>query len=88
MDGQIDVGKLSEADKREVQQFVAIEAQKATFQSNVHQLADMCWKKCVTGKISSGNLDRNEESCAQNCVDRWIDASTVMFKHLDKLRGH
>ncbi|OJD10704.1 hypothetical protein AJ78_08364 [Emergomyces pasteurianus Ep9510] len=88
MDSQIDVGKLNEADRREVQQFVATEAQKAALQSNVHQLTDMCWKKCVTGKVSGGTLDRNEESCAQNCVDRWIDTSTAVLKHLDKLRGH
>ncbi|EEH23357.1 hypothetical protein PABG_05568 [Paracoccidioides brasiliensis Pb03] len=87
MDSQIDVSKLNEADRREVQQFVANEAQKATIQSNVHQLADMCWKKCITGRVSGGTLDRSEESCAQNCVDRWIDTSNAVLKHLETLRG-
>ncbi|PGH05970.1 hypothetical protein AJ79_06659 [Helicocarpus griseus UAMH5409] len=84
---QIDVSKLNDTDKREVQQFVHNEAQKAAIQSNVHQLTDMCWKKCVTGKISGGNLERGEESCAQNCVDRWMDANNAILKHLESLRG-
>lgn len=58
-----------------------------TFLIAVHHLADVCWKKCVTGKISSGRLDRAEETCAQNCVERWMDANLAVLKHLETLRG-
>ncbi|KAK2797762.1 hypothetical protein FQN50_009091 [Emmonsiellopsis sp. PD_5] len=84
---QLDASKLNDADRREVTQFISNEAQKANIQQNVHHLADVCWKKCVPGKVSSGALDRNEESCAQNCVDRWMDANFAVLKHLETLRG-
>jgi mitochondrial import inner membrane translocase subunit TIM8 len=53
----------------------------------VHYLSDVCWKKCVAGKITSGRLDRAEETCAQNCVERWMDANFAVLKHLEALRG-
>jgi len=84
---QLDPSKLNAADRREVTQFIANEAQKSNIQSTVHHLADVCWKKCVTGKVSSGRLDRSEETCTQNCVDRWMDANLAVLKHLEMLRG-
>lgn len=53
----------------------------------VHHLTEVCWKKCMTGKVSAGGLDRSEESCAQNCVERWMDANLAVLKHLETLRG-
>lgn len=47
----------------------------------------MCFKKCITSKISSGKLDRYEEPCMQNCVDRYMDANMVVIKHLEQMRG-
>ncbi|BDD61958.1 Mitochondrial import inner membrane translocase subunit tim8 [Monascus purpureus] len=84
---QIDISKLSDADKRELNQFLENEAQKTNIQQTVHHLADVCWKKCITGKITSGRLDRTEESCAQNCVERWMDTNLSVLKHLEALRG-
>lgn len=84
---QIDISKLSDADKRELNQFLENEAQKTNIQQTVHHLADVCWKKCITGKITSGRLDRTEESCAQNCVERWMDTNLSVLKHLETLRG-
>lgn len=45
----------------------------------------MCFKKCI-GKISSGKLDRYEEPCLQNCVDRFMDANKVILKNLETMR--
>ncbi|KAL2003879.1 hypothetical protein VTN02DRAFT_1728 [Thermoascus thermophilus] len=89
MDGQsqIDISKLSATDRKELNQFLTNEAQKSNIQQTVHHLADVCWKKCITGKISSGRLDRAEEACAQNCVERWMDANLAVLKHLETLRG-
>jgi len=53
----------------------------------VHNLTDTCWKKCVTGKISSGKLERGEESCTQNCVERFLDANDAVLRHLGAMRG-
>ena len=53
----------------------------------VHELTDTCWKKCVTGGISSSSLDRKEEPCIQNCVDRFLDTNEALLKHLSALRG-
>lgn len=53
----------------------------------VHSLTDICWRKCVTGTIRSGKLDKNEETCAQNCVDRFLDANFTVIKHLENMRN-
>jgi hypothetical protein len=53
----------------------------------VHSLTDTCWKKCITGTIRNGKLDKNEETCAQNCVDRFLDANMTVIKHLDRMRN-
>ncbi|KAN0103051.1 Tim10/DDP family zinc finger domain containing protein [Hyaloscypha variabilis] len=83
----IDLSKLSENDKHELQQFIVNESQKARIQQSVHSLTDICWKKCVTGTIRSGKLDKNEETCAQNCVDRFLDANMTVIRHLDNMRN-
>ncbi|PWY64990.1 putative mitochondrial intermembrane space translocase subunit Tim10 [Aspergillus heteromorphus CBS 117.55] len=87
MDQQLDVSKLSEADKKELTQILTSEAQKSTIQQTVHHLSDICWKKCITGSISSGRLDQAEDTCAQNCVERWMDTNFAVLKHLETLRG-
>ncbi|EHA22466.1 mitochondrial import inner membrane translocase subunit TIM8 [Aspergillus awamori] len=84
---QVDISKLNDADKNELSQMLANEQQKATMQQTVHSLSDVCWKKCITGKISSGRLEQPEESCAQNCVERWMDSNLAILKHLEALRG-
>ncbi|PMD65152.1 uncharacterized protein K444DRAFT_608827 [Hyaloscypha bicolor E] len=87
LEQNIDLSKLSEKDKQELQQFIVNESQKARIQQSVHSLTDICWKKCVTGTIRGGKLDKNEETCAQNCVDRFLDANMTVIKHLDNMRN-
>ncbi|QSZ35807.1 hypothetical protein DSL72_006929 [Monilinia vaccinii-corymbosi] len=81
-----DLSKLSEKDKQELQQFIVNETQKARIQQSVHSLTNVCWKKCVTGSIRSGKLDKGEESCTMNCVDRFLDGSMAAIVHLNKMR--
>ncbi|KAJ5693348.1 hypothetical protein N7462_002771 [Penicillium macrosclerotiorum] len=89
MDPQIDLSKLSESDKKELQQVLNNEAQKSNIQQAVHSLNDVCFKKCIAGKsITSGSLDRSEEACAQNCVERWMDTQMSILQHLGTLRGN
>ncbi|PKY05361.1 hypothetical protein P168DRAFT_249885 [Aspergillus campestris IBT 28561] len=85
---QVDISKLSDADKKELNQFLTSAAQKSQIQQTVHHLSDVCWKKCVSGKISSGRLDSSEETCATNCVERWMDTNLSVLKHLEQLRGN
>jgi len=88
LDGtNLDLSKLSTKDKAELQQFIVNEGQKARIQQSVHALTDVCWKKCVTGTIRSGKLEKGEESCTANCVDRFMDANFTVIKHLETLRN-
>ncbi|KAI9704680.1 MAG: Mitochondrial import inner membrane translocase subunit tim8 [Bogoriella megaspora] len=82
----IDFSKLSETDKREMEQFIMNETQKARIQSSIHSLTDLCFKKCITSRISAGALDRSEEACTQNCVDRYMDANFAILKKLESMR--
>ncbi|OCK82717.1 hypothetical protein K432DRAFT_380197 [Lepidopterella palustris CBS 459.81] len=84
---QLDLSKLTDRDKAELQQFVVNESQKSRIQQSIHSLTDICFRKCITSKISSGKLDRYEEPCMQNCVDRFMDANYVVLKELEKMRS-
>lgn len=53
----------------------------------VHSLTDMCFKKCITGAIKGGKLDRTEEGCMANCADRFLDVSSLTMKQLQNMRG-
>ncbi|GAB7347741.1 hypothetical protein MBLNU459_g5293t1 [Dothideomycetes sp. NU459] len=82
----MDLSKLSDKDKQDLQQFVINESQKARIQQSIHSLTDTCFRKCITSKISAGTLDRSEEPCMQNCVDRFMDANMTVLKHLEQMR--
>ncbi|OTB07178.1 hypothetical protein M426DRAFT_318204 [Hypoxylon sp. CI-4A] len=81
-----DLNKLNDKDKSELRQFLANENQKARVQATVHSLTDMCFKKCITGSIRGGKLDKSEEGCMANCADRFVDVSQLTMKHLQSLR--
>ncbi|TVY51591.1 Mitochondrial import inner membrane translocase subunit TIM8 [Lachnellula cervina] len=87
LEQNVDLSKLSDKDKQELQQFVVNESQKARIQQTVHSLTETCFKKCVTGAIRSGKLEKGEESCTQNCVGRFLDANFTVIRHLEQMRG-
>ncbi|KXS96732.1 hypothetical protein AC578_9025 [Pseudocercospora eumusae] len=80
------LGNMSAKDKQELNQFVVNESQKAQIQQTIHSLTDTCFRKCITSKISSGQLDRYEEPCMRNCVDRFMDSQMTVIQHLEKMR--
>ncbi|KAI9768453.1 MAG: Mitochondrial import inner membrane translocase subunit tim8 [Geoglossum simile] len=82
-----DLSKLTDKDKQELQQFLVNESQKARIQQSVHSLTDICWKKCVTGRIGSAKVEGKEETCLQNCVDRFMDANITVLRHLEAMRA-
>ncbi|MCJ1351162.1 MAG: Mitochondrial import inner membrane translocase subunit tim8 [Icmadophila ericetorum] len=61
---------------------------KANISNNIaiHSLTDTCWKKCITSRISSAKLERAEDSCVQNCVDRFMDGTNLVLKQLEEMR--
>lgn len=84
--GNAGLGKLNDKDKAELQQFIKTENQKAHIQANVHSLANVCFPKCITGTIKSGELDRTEASCMANCVERFLDIGELTLEHLRNTR--
>ncbi|KAJ0165599.1 Mitochondrial import inner membrane translocase subunit TIM8 [Colletotrichum tanaceti] len=82
-----DLDKLNEKDKFELRQFLANEQQRSQIQSQTHALTKICWKKCVTGSIRNSKLDKGEEGCLVNCVDRFLDVNFLTMKHLNNMRS-
>jgi import inner membrane translocase subunit TIM8 len=82
-----DLEKLNDQDKAELRQFLANEQQRSQIQSQTHVLANICWKKCVTGSIKKSGLDSSEETCISDCVNRFLDLNFLTIKHLNSMRG-
>ncbi|KIW16630.1 hypothetical protein PV08_03818 [Exophiala spinifera] len=82
-----DLQHLSNAEKQQLQTFIQTESQRSSIQKTVHELTEMCFKKCITGSISSGKLASKEESCMSNCVNRFMDSNLAVLQHLEKLRA-
>jgi len=76
---------FNDKDKKDVQQFIENERQKAKFQENVHALTAMCWTKCITGRISGQTVNSSESSCLENCVNRYIDAQKTVIGQLERM---
>ena len=58
----------------------------ANIAAETHSLAQTCWTKCVDN-ISGSKLDKNEEGCLANCVNRFMDLNQLTVKHLSSMRG-
>ncbi|KAK5997408.1 Mitochondrial import inner membrane translocase subunit TIM8 [Cladobotryum mycophilum] len=83
----LDLEKLNDKDKTELRQFLANEQQRSQIQSQTHGLTQICWKKCITGNIKNSKLDKPEETCLANCVDRFLDMNFLTMKHLNNMRS-
>jgi len=57
------------------------------FGIDIHTYTDICFRKCITSTIKQGKLDKYEEPCMQNCVDRFMDANTLVLKQLEMMRN-
>jgi hypothetical protein len=54
----------------------------------IHSLTDTCFRKCIpAGTVKNGKLDKYEEPCMRQCVDRFLDANMVVLRELERLRG-
>lgn len=74
------------ATKKELEEFLEQEQQKAKIQATVHDMTDRCWKTCVQGSISS-KFSRSEAACLENCVDRFLDSSIYIVKQIEQQKG-
>ncbi|KAK4085659.1 uncharacterized protein Triagg1_649 [Trichoderma aggressivum f. europaeum] len=87
----LDLEKLNDKDKTELRQFLANEQQRSQIQARTSMIARelgmICWKKCVTGNIKGAKLDKGEEGCLANCVDRFLDINFLTMKHLNNMRS-
>ncbi|ORX98267.1 hypothetical protein K493DRAFT_313697 [Basidiobolus meristosporus CBS 931.73] len=77
--------EFSEQDQRELAQFLEGENAKAKLQQSIHTFTDLCWDKCIS-KVGN-KLDRSEEACLTNCVDRFLDTSLLIVKNLEEKRS-
>jgi len=84
---QEDLARLPAHEQQQLQNFLESESKKTLVQKNIHELTEICFKKCITGSISGGKLAGKEESCMSNCVDRFMDSNLAVLKHLDTLRA-
>ncbi|EHY56837.1 Mitochondrial import inner membrane translocase subunit tim8 [Exophiala dermatitidis] len=84
---QQDIARLTPAEQSQLQTFVQVQMQRAQIQKNIHEMTEMCFKKCITGSISGGKLAPKEETCMSNCVERFMDTNVTILKHLDAIRA-
>ena len=71
--------------QKELQIFLQSENLKARFQQQVHEFTEMCWDKCI-GKIGN-KLEKSDENCLGNCVERFLDAGQLLVKRLEQYAG-
>ncbi|EEC17506.1 mitochondrial import inner membrane translocase subunit Tim8, putative [Ixodes scapularis] len=68
--------------EEELKSFIEGETAKQRYQHLVHELTEKCWDTCVDKP--SAKMDAKTESCIQNCVNRFMDATTLIVDRLAK----
>ena len=53
----------------------------SVLQNAVHELNEKCWDLCVEGKPSN-RLDRGQENCLRNCVERFLGTTILLHQAL------
>ncbi|KAH7924888.1 hypothetical protein BV22DRAFT_1034680 [Leucogyrophana mollusca] len=76
---------FDEATQKELQTFLEKEQSQARFNASIHNIASLCWDKCVTSTPSS-RFARGEESCLTNCVGRFLDTSLHLVEVVSQQR--
>lgn len=72
-------------DGGDLQNFLALEQQRATFQASVHKMNDICWETCMTSGYDSSRMGSRSETCISNCVERFIDSSLFITNRFAQL---
>lgn len=80
---QADLRSLDDASRKDILNFIEAENSKSKVQMSIHNFTNMCFKKCNDGKeITSGNVDRSEEQCLTNCLNRFLDTNIKVVQTL------
>ncbi|KAJ1963487.1 Mitochondrial import inner membrane translocase subunit tim8 [Dimargaris xerosporica] len=74
---------LDEESQKEMAKFIEMEQGRARLQQAVHRYTDLCWDKCISHP--SSKLNRTDETCLSNCVERFLDTSIYVVTHLDSV---
>lgn len=53
----------------------------AQMQAIIHDLTDKCWETCMDKP--GPKLDSKQQSCLNNCVQRFIDANILATRQLE-----
>lgn len=78
---------LDETSRKEILQFIESENSKSKVQMSIHNFSNMCFKKCNENKpISTNTLDKNEEQCLSNCLNRFLDTNIKVVQALQGQR--
>ncbi|CAK7272078.1 Mitochondrial import inner membrane translocase subunit tim8 [Sporothrix epigloea] len=80
------INSLSDKEKEELRQFVNTQSQRTRVQAQTHNLTDICWKKCITSPVKSNALEKTEEACMNNCVERFLDLNILTAKLLSNMQ--
>ncbi|CAK7564104.1 MAG: Mitochondrial import inner membrane translocase subunit tim8 [Sporothrix epigloea] len=80
------INSLSDKEKEELRQFVNTQSQRTRVQAQTHNLTDICWKKCITSPVKSNTLEKTEEACMNNCVERFLDLNILTAKLLSNMQ--
>lgn len=78
----LQIAQLDDNSKKELMEYINSENSKAKVQTSIHTFTDMCFKKCVTSPISTGQLIGNEETCLNNCLNRFLDVNIKVVEQL------
>lgn len=84
----LDVSQLQQLDdgsKKDVANFIQQQTSKAKIQNSVTNFTDMCFKKCITD-VKGGDLNRKEEDCLGNCLNRFLDTNIKIVQILQSLQ--
>ncbi|KAF4975614.1 hypothetical protein FZEAL_7605 [Fusarium zealandicum] len=84
-----DIERLNDKDRNELRQFLANEQQRSHIQARTWQSAAERGRENtkLTGSIKNSKLDKSEETCLANCVERFLDVNYLTMKHLNGMRN-
>lgn len=74
---------LDDGSRKEILEFIESENSKSKVQMSIHNFTDMCFKKCNENRpITSNALDKTEEQCLSNCLNRFLDTNIRVVQAL------
>ncbi|ODV92996.1 hypothetical protein PACTADRAFT_47368 [Pachysolen tannophilus NRRL Y-2460] len=81
-----ELSRLDEQSKKDIMKFINSENSKSKVQMQIHTFTDMCFKKCISGPVTTGQLIGNEEQCINNCLNRYLDVNIKVVQQLQNVQ--